>query len=125
MGTGLRDPFAHNSWATRELLAFCSDLKPEQLGATSEGTYGTILATLQHIVGAESRYRFRLSGAEVDWRRKPEDTDDVDELSRMNDDMASYWEELGAGEFDPDRVISGTERHDPKKRFEVTAGEEK
>jgi len=122
MGAGLRDPLAHNSWATRELLAFCSDLKPEQLGATSEGTYGTILATLQHIIGAESRYRFRLSGAEVDWAATPEDTDDLDGLSRMADDMASYWEALAAGGFDPDRIISGAERSDPKKRFEVKAG---
>jgi uncharacterized damage-inducible protein DinB len=69
--TGLLDPLRHNSWATAQLLAFCRDLKPDQLEATSEGTYGSILSTLQHVIGAESRYRFRLSGQEVDWPSKP------------------------------------------------------
>jgi uncharacterized damage-inducible protein DinB len=50
----LSDPLAHNSWATKQLLAFCRDkLSADQLQATSEGNYGTILGTLQHIIGAE------------------------------------------------------------------------
>src|SRR5437870_5231967 len=119
MPTGLLDPFRHNSWATRELLAFCRDLKPDQLGATSEGTYGTILATLQHLIGAEGRYRFRLSGIEVERSGEPEDTDDLDELSRMNDDNATYWDQLASSEFDPDRNIHVVK---PDETYDVTAG---
>src|SRR5947208_15610315 len=103
MGAGHRDPLAHNSWATRELLAFCSDLKPDQLGATSEGTYGSILSTLQHIIGAEGRYRFRLSGTEIGWAAQPEETDDLEELSRMNDDKRRSGESHAPARFDRTR----------------------
>jgi uncharacterized damage-inducible protein DinB len=40
----------------------------------------------------------------------------------MNEDMASFWEELASSEFDPDRTIAGAERLDPSKKFEVKAG---
>src|SRR2546423_12290439 len=118
MTQGLLDPLRHNSWATRELIGFCRDLKPDQLAETSEGTYGSILSTLQHIIGAESRYRFRLSGKEVGWPRKPEDTDDLEELSGMNDDNAAFYEQLASNEFDPDRVIHA---ENPDEEYEVSA----
>ena len=119
MTSPLLDPLAHNSWATKQLIAICKDLKPDQLQATSEGTYGTILATLQHVVGAEGRYRYRLSGEQLP--TKPEDTEDLEELDRLNDEMAGFWESLAASEFDPDRRIDVPEPSfgDP---FEVTAG---
>ena len=122
MTSPLIDPLAHNSWATKQVIAFCRDtLSPDQLRATSEGTYGTILGTLQHVVGAEGRYRLRLAGQEAPWPRKPEDTEDLDELDRMNDDMAAFWEELARSDFDPERVIDVPKPSfgDP---FEVAAG---
>lgn len=106
MGGGLLDPLRHNAWATGQLLAFCRDLSPEQLRSTAEGTYGSILATLQHIVGAEGRYRLRLTGVRPDWPGDPEETEDLDELGGMAEDMAMFWDQLGAGDFDGDRVVS-------------------
>jgi len=106
MSDGLLDPLRHNAWATRELIGFCRNLNTEQLQATSEGTYGPILGTLQHIIGAEGRYRFRLTGTGPDWPIEPESTEDIDELGRMADDMARFWNQLVAGEFDPERVVS-------------------
>src|SRR5439155_11981549 len=50
MGDGLLETFRHNGWANRALLDACRHLSEEQLGATAEGTYGSVLATLQHIV---------------------------------------------------------------------------
>src|SRR6184192_1699631 len=106
MSSGLVDPLRHNSWARGPLLAFSRDLRPEQFQATSEGNYGSILATLQHVIGAEGRYRYRLSGAEPPWLGKPEEVDDLGELTRMAEDNAACWEELATGEFDGDRVCS-------------------
>ena len=106
MAEGLLDPLRHNAWATSRLLEFCGSLSAEQLGATSRGTYGSVLATLQHIIGAEGRYRMRLADTAPDWPRQPEDSEDLDELVRMADDMARFWDELAAGDFDPERVIS-------------------
>lgn len=55
----------HNTWANLEILGFCAALSPEQLEWTVPGTYGSIHATLQHIVGAEQGYLFTLTGGEL------------------------------------------------------------
>ncbi len=52
----------HDCWANVQLIAFCSDLSPAQLAWTVPGTYGSIHATLQHIVGAEQGYLRHLTG---------------------------------------------------------------
>ncbi|MFL5799003.1 MAG: DinB family protein [Actinomycetota bacterium] len=108
MTSPLADPLRHNSWATRELLAFCSRLDPGQLAASAEGTYGSIIATLQHLIGAEARYLRRLSGGEPSWPSDPEDTEDLAELARMSGDEARSWESLLAEEFDPERLVTWT-----------------
>src|SRR5205823_10225229 len=72
---------------------------------TSEGTYGSILATLQHMVGADSRYRFRLSGPQPNWPRSPEETHDLAELASMAEDVGRAWDQLAAAEFDEERLV--------------------
>ncbi|HET8568686.1 MAG TPA: DinB family protein [Candidatus Limnocylindria bacterium] len=52
----------HDIWATLELLAFCSRLAPEQLAWSAPGTYGSVHATLQHVVRAQRGYLQRLTG---------------------------------------------------------------
>lgn len=56
--------FQHNKWANLKLLEFCENLTHEQLRATAVGTYGDILNTLPHIIGAELRYVQRVNGKE-------------------------------------------------------------
>jgi len=106
MSDGLRDPLRHNAWATKGLIEFCKHLTAEQLRATSEGTYGSIIATLQHIVSGEALYRLRLTGTAPDWPSRPEDTEDLDDLERMAGDMARFWDELVAGAFDSERIAT-------------------
>lgn len=62
MGPVLIEAFRYNKWANLHLLAVCATLSPTQLALTSPGTYGTIAATWQHLVGAERRYLWRLGG---------------------------------------------------------------
>ena len=54
--------FAHNAWANLKLLDFCAGLSADQLAATAVGGYGTIRATLLHLVRAETRYAARAAG---------------------------------------------------------------
>jgi uncharacterized damage-inducible protein DinB len=54
--------FRHNLWANLRLLDVCLGLRDEQLDATLVGTFGTIRATLFHIVGAEGYYLNLLTG---------------------------------------------------------------
>ncbi|MDQ2807501.1 MAG: DinB family protein [Chloroflexota bacterium] len=54
--------FAYNAWANRQLLDFCAGLSDEQLAATTVGGYGTIRATLGHLVYGEVSYVSRVNG---------------------------------------------------------------
>lgn len=56
--------FRYNRWANLHLLDACKKLSAEQLELTADGTYGTIAATLLHLLGAEQRYIRRLTGDE-------------------------------------------------------------
>lgn len=62
MNEFLKRQFEHDVWATDQLIAHLRKLMPEQLELTSQGTYGTIRATLQHIVVADENYVVRLTG---------------------------------------------------------------
>ena len=61
----LTDPlttiFSHNLWANLRLLERCATLPSEHLDATVAGAFGSIHATLQHIVTAEQSYFSRIS----------------------------------------------------------------
>ncbi len=63
MGTSpLKDAFAHHVWATTRLIDVCMSLEPEQRQTAAPGTYGPILETMQHLVGADSWYLFDITG---------------------------------------------------------------
>ncbi len=62
MTTGLTYIFQHHLWANLSLLDACSKLNDEQLDATTNGVYGSIRATLLHMLSAEGRYVARLTG---------------------------------------------------------------
>src|SRR5215831_3447221 len=54
--------FRHHAWATRRLIDHCAALPADHLGATAPGTYGTIAATLVHLVAADQRYLEDMDG---------------------------------------------------------------
>ena len=64
MGPLLIEAFRYNKWANLHLLEVCAGLSQDQLQLTTPGTYGTIAATLQHLLGAEQRYLRRMIGHE-------------------------------------------------------------
>jgi uncharacterized damage-inducible protein DinB len=54
--------FEYNAWATSKLLDFCASLSDEQLRASTVGGYGSIYATLGHLIYAEVGYVSRVNG---------------------------------------------------------------
>ena len=64
MGPFFIEAFRYNRWANLHVLGVCAALNDDQLELTSAGTYGTIGATLLHLVGAEQGYIQRLGGSE-------------------------------------------------------------
>jgi uncharacterized damage-inducible protein DinB len=70
MGPVLVEAFRYNRWANLHLLDVCAKLSDDQLQLTSPGTFGTIAATLTHMVAAEQRYLWRFDGEEPQLREK-------------------------------------------------------
>jgi len=98
----------HSCWANVELIAFCAKLTPEQLAWTGPGTFGSIHATLQHIVGAEQGYLFRLTGEEPPQGMfKPDVLVGLDELAERERSVRERAETLLAGRFDEDAWHKG------------------
>jgi uncharacterized damage-inducible protein DinB len=112
----LEDAFGHHVWATLRVLDECLALSPEQLETAVPGTYGSILDTGRHIVGADSSYLFAMTGG-----RSPlidEDHMDLPELRATMEGHGAAWSELLAQDPDPDAVVvrhrdDGSETHAP------------
>lgn len=57
--------FRHHLWSNLRLFDACMTLTDDQLNHSDKGTYGSIRATLTHLLRAEERYLFFLSGQEL------------------------------------------------------------
>ena len=112
----LDDAFAHHVWATLRLLDTCRALNYEQLETTVEGTYGPILETLRHLVGADASYLYALTGGDV--AVIDEGAMDVAALRTAMERNRAAWVSLLAQDLDPDAVVvrrrpDGSESHAP------------
>ena len=112
----LDDAFAHHVWATLTLFDTCLVLQPQQLATEVPGTYGSILDTARHVVGADASYLFVLSGERTP--RIDEDAMDLPELRAEMESHGAAWSQLLAQGLDPDAVLvrhrdDGSETHAP------------
>ena len=111
----LSDPFAHHAWATLKLIDACSSLTPEQLETTVPGTFGTIIGTFRHLVGADSWYRFRLLGDDYPAISDEEENGmSLDELRALAEELGGTWSKTF--DRDPDEMLvvrrdDGSETH--------------
>jgi uncharacterized damage-inducible protein DinB len=112
----LDDAFDHHVWATLRLLDVCLTLSPAQLETAVPGTYGSILDTQRHLVGADASYLFVTSGG----RTPSIDEDDMslDELRAVMEGNRTGWSELLSHDIDPAAVVvrhrdDGSEAHAP------------
>ncbi len=61
----LRMIVGHHLWATMRLIDRCLELSPEQLALSTPGTYGSIHATLAHLVQGDGGFRRWIEDPEV------------------------------------------------------------
>jgi len=65
----------YNNWANQQLLQACQELSEDQLATMIPGAYGTIRATLAHIIRAETYYLRLLTGSypqpPFKWEERP------------------------------------------------------
>jgi uncharacterized damage-inducible protein DinB len=114
--TLLDDAFAHHVWATLRVFDVCEELSSEQLQTFARGTYGTILDTLRHIVGADASYLFATTGGRV--QPIDEETMELPELRSLMEGYGRVWSSFLAEDLDPDRIVvrlrdDGSETHAP------------
>ena len=100
----MEDAFAHHVWATLRLIDVCIQLGPEQLQTAAPGTYGSILDTMRHLVGADAAYLFVMSRERLPLIE--EDVMDLPELRAVMEGNGTAWTELLAQDPDPDVVLT-------------------
>jgi uncharacterized damage-inducible protein DinB len=112
----LADAFGHHVWATLRLIDTCLGLTAEQWDAQVPGTFGPILPTMRHLVGADAAYLFALTGG-----RRPLIDDAAMGLADLRAAMernGAEWERLLAQDLDPETIVvrhrtDGSESHAP------------
>jgi uncharacterized damage-inducible protein DinB len=118
MDSALVEIFKHNLWANLLVLDKCAELREEQLDTELPGTYGSILSTLLHIVGAEERYIDRLTNSP--WRplREREGFKGFADLRAAAQKSGEDLIEI-AGKIDPNAILRGTNRDG--QHYEIAA----
>ena len=101
----LEHAFSHHRWATQRLLDACAALTPEQLETTVPGTYGSIIDTLRHLVGADCGYLARISAQPA--LRIEEELLDIAQLRDAIERNAVEWPRVLGAPLDPDADIVG------------------
>lgn len=110
MAATLDHVLSHNAWANRTLLEHCSTLGAGALDLGTAGTYGSLHATLQHIVGGEQFY-IRLLTGEVLGTPLRKERRTLDELIAIAGLTGARAIDVAAKD-DADRVIGDREGDD-------------
>ena len=97
-------------------MDFCRRLSAEQLDTAGPGTYGSILATLRHLVGSECFDLFVVTGERTPLRDA--ELMDVQDLAADIEEHGESWAALLADEPDPDVDVLEV---DPGDGFRRTA----
>lgn len=112
----MADAFEHHVWATQQLIDTCLALDAGQLETEVPGTYGSIVATMRHLVGADSWYLADITGDaahQIDERRMG-----LPELRTAMDADRASWGTFLSQHPDGDAVITEV---DPDDGFERDA----
>lgn len=105
MNDVLLDAFRHHSWATKQLLAVCQNLAEEHLTAGAPSSFGSILATLNHVIMSDAGYLRSLAGNGPTWLRDRAESADFDQLSQRVEETERSWERFLSQPLDGERVL--------------------
>lgn len=93
MNDVLVELFRHKTWATLLVIEACHSLDVDALDATTPGTYGTIRATLHHLVGADESYLATVTGERPAHPLPPERAS-LETLADLTRRLGPRWEAL-------------------------------
>jgi len=104
MPSVLHELLAHKTWATLRVIELCQSRGQQQLDATIPGTYGTLRATLAHLVNADHSYHRRLTGLELG-PPLDEQSASLDAITERFQSLATRWPAIFDDPSAPDREI--------------------
>lgn len=85
--------FRHKLWAMKQLIKACQERSLDELTQPAGG-YGTILATLNHLVIADAGYVASLGAERPEWASYDKETNDLQELRQRAEASGARWEQL-------------------------------
>jgi uncharacterized damage-inducible protein DinB len=99
----LLEAFRHSAWAAKRLIAACEAVPAEELARPAPG-FGSILATLSHLVIADARYVARLDGGPPAWLEEAE-TNDLRDLLALAEETGERWQRFLRQPVDGERLV--------------------
>jgi len=118
----LRTIVGHHLWATGRLIDHCAELPPAQRELTTPGTYGSVHATLAHLVAADRRYLFGITGAERTPLAPPGTLPDLGLLRATAVQLRAGWTDVLDRIDEVDCTMPAIEGEDPYPRIEHAVG---
>jgi uncharacterized damage-inducible protein DinB len=105
MNESLHEAFRFGAWATKTLIAASRSLSTEQLDRPALG-FGSIMATLNHVIRWDADYLATLTGARPSWVADGNETDDLDQLEARVDETARLWSRFLSKPVESERLLS-------------------
>ncbi len=99
----LIEAFQQKLWATKVLIAACADRSVDELTQPAPG-FGSILATLNHIVLTDAGYMASLGGGRPAWAVPHGETTDLKELAARAEETGARWEQFLREPIDGERL---------------------
>lgn len=104
MNEFLEEAFRHSAWATKKLVAACNGLANEQLHRPARG-FGSILATLNHVVVSDAGYAAILTGVCPAWASEGNEAGDLAQVEARVEETARVWARFLAEPLDAERLL--------------------
>jgi uncharacterized damage-inducible protein DinB len=103
MNEVLIEAFQQKLWATKVLIAACEDRSADELTRPAAG-FGSILATLNHLVSTDAGYVASLGGGRAAWAVAGGETTDLRELAARAEETGARWERFLREPIDGERL---------------------
>ena len=99
----LIEAFHQKDWAMKVLIVACKKCSVEGLTRPAAG-FGSILATLNHLVVADAGYVASVGGARADWAVANSETNDLQELIVRAEENCARWKQFLQKPVDGERL---------------------
>jgi uncharacterized damage-inducible protein DinB len=99
----LIEAFRQKVWAMKALIAACEARSVDELAQPAAG-FGSILATLNHLVSADERYVASIVGDRAFWGVAERETHDLQALAARAEQSGARWERFLREPIDGERL---------------------